>query len=277
MNNYYPLDKNLEEITKSYVKEKETTEISKGIIYEGIEYREIRFIKKNLSNSNKEALGLIFVDSDNRIVKDIILKRELNKRFYYYNIFLDSDKKRNMFVAILKESDLKKIKRECEIICNGLDHFGKKGLEEAKRAKCIPLKLPLLKVNNNNNLLELYAVVEAIQNNKLEFNDENFNKLYKSYIEMLCANIELANLMYSVHSNFGAVRAAFLKEKKNVMVRLNRKIYEPIYQANEHLKYCEGLLIAYEPILGMTREKYINFYEINERKNLKNRLDLNRI
>lgn len=274
MGSYTTISSDQREVIKNYLKTKENAEVSNEIKFDNNMYKEVRFVNKTNFGFRKFINGIMFLGKDDNIIIDKRIINELNKRFYYYNIFFDENKRTNMFNAIQSEATMKKSQNELEIASEGLEILIKQGVYDANNIKSFFEDLKRIRIENNNKLQELKNEVKKIETGERIYDDEFFDVLYEKYVDMLNYNFFVVKTVYSVESNFKPVKEAIIKEKKSLGVRMNKKINLPLTRLEEQIDYFNRLLRAYESVLHISVDGYQRFYYENEKKFLKERLEL---
>ena len=64
------------------------------------------------------------------------------------------------------------------------------------------------------------------------------------------------------------------KQRKQMTVRFNRKITEPLTKLLYTISYYKRLVRTYEPVLNMNSRQYLKFLASNEKKSIDNRIEL---
>lgn len=274
MFNYHQAKGELANAIRPYCNKDEVPYISDKIKYRNMTCREVIFYKKVLGGVKKHAEGIMYITDDGELVMDKNDQKELARLAYYFNIFFTDDKDKNIFRAIRLKSVLEREKGDFECCMKGLDYLKEKGISHTEDVKKILQKIPEMRAENNQKLLDLKAQVDKLKEEGPELDEEVMSGLYPIYEQVLETNFENIKVIDSGKYYYDDMKTITAKYKRNVRLAFRRTVAENLYKLDYQLGFFKKLLITYEKVLGMTTSQYRKFIVDIEKKNIEESLKL---
>jgi len=192
------------------------------------------------------------------------LAKNTEKKVYYYKILFDDSAKDNIYKAIRDEKAVKKEICEYEMCREALEYLQKENIENTEIVNNIMKETLETRGKNNENLINLSKIVQELKKSGESFDEEQFNRVYPLYIEILKLNfLSIKNIAKGV-KYYDNIQKAANKKRRSMAVRFNRKLVEPFDKLDYQLSYYKMLLRTYESVINMSVVQYMNFIEKKE-------------
>jgi len=192
------------------------------------------------------------------------LAKNTEKKLYYYKILFDDSAKDNIYKAIRDEKAVKKEIYEYEMCREALEYLQKENIENTEIVNNIMKETLETRGKNNENLINLSKIVQELRKSGKSFDEEQFNRVYPLYIEILKLNfLSIKNIAQGV-KYYDNIQKAANKKRRSMAVRFNRKLVEPFDKLDYQLSYYKMLLRTYESVINMSMAQYMNFIEKKE-------------
>jgi len=192
------------------------------------------------------------------------LAKNTEKKVYYYKILFDDSAKDNIYKAIRDEKAVKKEICEYEMCREALEYLQKENIENTEIVNNIMKETLETRGKNNENLINLSKIVQELRKSGKSFDEEQFNRVYPLYIEILKLNfLSIKNIAQGV-KYYDNIQKAANKKRRSMAVRFNRKLVEPFDKLDYQLSYYKMLLRTYESVINMSMAQYMNFIEKKE-------------
>ena len=192
------------------------------------------------------------------------MAKNTEKKVYYYKILFDDSAKDNIYKAIRDEKAVKKEIYEYEMCREALEYLQKENIENTEIVNNIMKETLETRGKNNENLINLSKIVQELRKSGKSFDEEQFNRVYPLYIEILKLNfLSIKNIAQGV-KYYDNIQKAANKKRRSMAVRFNRKLVEPFDKLDYQLSYYKMLLRTYESVINMSMAQYMNFIEKKE-------------
>lgn len=261
---------------KPYIKKGEIAKVFNTLKYNNISYREITFCKKIFNKFRKENLGYLYINEKNEIINEKSLQERLAKLAYFSEIFYNTESRTCIVNAFQNDGAIEKDRKDYKLVTEGLDFLSKEGIVDAEQVKQIVIKLPSIRKKNNEVLKEFMSKSEEYKTEKNYFNAEMLEELLPTYREALSINLKKIKLIDSARECYSNIKKTAEKKRKQMSIRFNRKITEPLMKISYTMGYFIKLVDTCEIISKMSDTEYFKYLGTIEKENINYRVKLNR-
>ena len=276
MPTYTIASKEILEHIKPYIKKGEIAKVFNALEYNNILYREITFNKKIFNKFRKENLGYLYINEKNEIINEKSLQERLAKLAYFSEIFYNTESRACIVNAFQNDGAIEKDRKDYKLVTEGLDFLSKEEIVDAQQVKQIVIKLPSIRKKNNEVLKEFMAKSEEYETEKNYFNAEMLEELLPTYREALSINLKKIKLIDSARGCYSNIKKTAEKKRKQMSIRFNRKITEPLMKISYMMGYFIKLVDTCEIISKMSDTEYFKYLGTIEKENINYRVKLNR-
>lgn len=274
---YIDLPGEVRDSVSSFIKKGEVCKLSGELELNGKAYREVLFSKRNLKSFKNEPQGYVYLSSDNSIVSSANIQKELARLAHYYELFFSGEKGIGILAALQTEEDMEREKGHKEDIVKGLDFLSEEGISDAERVKKVVTSLPDLREKGNIKINELLSRINEIKSDNKNFNEEQLQKLYPLYEDILRLNFEKVKLIGTLSDCCDYVKNQAEKKRKKWKVRFKSIFVGPLLRVSDEISYLRRIIATYEKVLGMNTPQYMKFLSNLNKEKIENRANMIRM
>lgn len=276
MTMYSPASKEILEITKEYIQRGEVVKISDALEYNNVLYREIVFSRKMFKKLRKEHLGYLYINEKNKIVCEKTLQERLAKLAYFSEIFYNIENRICIINGLQDEATVQKDIRDNKLVEGGLSFLTKEGIVDAEQVRQIIIKLPDIRKNNNEVLMQVINKSKELKEEKKYFNLGMLEELLPTYGDTLSINLQKIRLIDSGRECYTNIKKTAEKKRKQWSIRFNHKLVEPLIKLSYMMGYFLKLVETCETISKMSDSQYFKHLSGIQKDNIDFRVRLNR-
>lgn len=249
--------KAFDSIVNENLKSKEYAILSIPMEYDGNIYRKILYYKAKFGKSAAEAVGIVFISDDGRIIKDKEMKRQLVVSFRRMELLLSPRSSKRFKNAYTSEKQLQIDERDYQDIIETMEVLKEKGTDGTEPI-CEMLRNLSSAKREINNAVEIYRkCLDKCLAQKDKANAKDIDSLYEAYLGVMVANFKKIRLINTASNDYAKVRKAAIRMRRSVKMLFSfGRIKKGLSDIDYMFSYFSRLLAIYKDVTHMSVDRY---------------------